>query len=85
MRSNTNPEEMAPEVQNRGTSGPKIGHFYVSDKKKKKKKEKKVVTQTLHGLNANVLLQQGSVHLVALSACCLSGDNSIYVFQVFGG
>ena len=34
-----NPEETSPEIQNRGTSGPKIGH--VSDKKALKKKKKK--------------------------------------------
>ena len=28
-----NPEETSPEIQNRGTSGPKIGHVNVSDKK----------------------------------------------------
>ena len=28
-----NPEEMSPEIQNRGTSSPKIGHVNVSDKK----------------------------------------------------
>ena len=28
-----NPEETSPEIQNRGTSGPKIGHVKVSDKK----------------------------------------------------
>ena len=27
-------EEMSPEIQNRGTSGPKIGHVNVSDNKK---------------------------------------------------
>ena len=26
------PRETSPEIQNRGTSGPKIGHVYVSDK-----------------------------------------------------
>ena len=33
----------SPEIQNRGTSGPKIGHVNVSDKKtlKKTKKQKK--------------------------------------------
>ena len=36
-----NPEETSPEIQNRGTSGPKIGHVNVSDKKTKKKKKKK--------------------------------------------
>ena len=34
-----NPEEMSPEIQNRGTSGPKIGHVNVSDKKTLKKKK----------------------------------------------
>ena len=32
-----NPEETSPEIQNRGTSGPKIGHVNVSDKKTGKK------------------------------------------------
>ena len=33
-----NPEETSPEIQNRGTSGPKTGHVKVSDKKTWKKK-----------------------------------------------
>ena len=37
-----NPEETSPEIQNRGTSGPKIGHVNVSDKKTLKKKKKRV-------------------------------------------
>ena len=36
-----NPEETSPEIQNKGTSGPKIGHVNVSDKKKLFKKRKK--------------------------------------------
>ena len=34
-----NPEETSPEIQNRGTSGLKIGHVNASDKKTKKKKK----------------------------------------------
>ena len=41
IRQNTlwlwNPEETSPEIQNRGTSGSKIGHVNVSDKIVKKK------------------------------------------------
>ena len=33
--------ETSPEIQNRGTSGPKIGHVNVSHKKNSKKKKKK--------------------------------------------
>ena len=36
-----NPEETSLDIQNRGTSGLKIGHVNVSDKKTKKKKDKK--------------------------------------------
>ena len=36
-----NPEETSPEIQNRGTSGPKIGQVDVSNKKKTKKQNKK--------------------------------------------
>ena len=38
-----NPEETSPEIQNRGTSGPKIGHVNVSDKKNFKKKKFKSI------------------------------------------
>ena len=37
-----NLEETSPEIQNRGTSGPKIGHVNVSDKKNLKKKKNHV-------------------------------------------
>ena len=43
-----NPEETSPEIQNRGTSGPKIGHVNVSDKKTLKKKKKKMMAQHHH-------------------------------------
>ena len=33
---------MSPEIQNRGTSGPKIGHVYVYDKNIKKRKKYKL-------------------------------------------
>ena len=40
MQIRQNPEETSPEIQNRGTSGPKIGHVNVSDNKTLKKKPK---------------------------------------------
>ena len=35
-----NPEKTSPEIQNRDTSAPKIGHVNVFNKKTKKKKKK---------------------------------------------
>ena len=49
---------MSPEIQNKGISGPKIGHVYVSAKNIFKKKEKKKVYSKTSFLGHKVFLRK---------------------------
>ena len=48
---------LSPEIQNRGISGPKIGHVYVSAKKyfKKKNKKKQCCNSNFHLIGRKTL------------------------------
>ena len=48
-----NTEETSPEIQKRGTSGPKIGHVNVSDKKTLKKKSPPFNMKSVHCTELN--------------------------------
>ena len=50
-----NPEEMSPEIQNRGTSSPKIGPVNVSDKKIDVKEDREKGMETVAGIEAKLV------------------------------